>query len=81
MARGHFRGRRWGRGEEADRDRPLDDAGGEVVERLADEVADWLADLRQVGVDQRHDGEPALAEPAVVGECLAEVAQPDDDHW
>ena len=40
---------------------------------------DLGADLGRVHVDQRRHGEAALAEPAVVGEGLSEVAGPDDD--
>jgi hypothetical protein len=36
-------------------------------------------DLGDVDVDDAADGEPALAEPAVAGEGLAEVAGTDDD--
>ena len=52
--------------------------GREVVDRLDREVADALADLGRVGVHEREHPEPSGAEAPVVGERLAEVAEPDD---
>ena len=41
--------------------------------------AEHRADLGVVDVDDPGDGEAAVAEPAVTGQCLSEVAGADDD--
>jgi hypothetical protein len=43
------------------------------------DAAEHRADLALVDVDDTGDGEPPLAEAAVAGERLAEVAGADDD--
>jgi len=51
----------------------------EVVEGAHVDAGDDLVAPRGVGVEQRDDPEPAAAEPRVVGERLAQVADADDD--
>ena len=53
--------------------------GGEVVELAHAHAADHRADLGGVDVDDAGDREATLAEAAVAGEGLAEVAGADDD--
>ena len=67
-------------GDDADRDAALGGtSSGRSSRWRTGDAADLGADLRGVGVDQRGDREAPLAEPAVVGEGLAEVAGADDD--
>jgi hypothetical protein len=58
----------------------LGDDLGEVVEAADLQTGDQLALAAAVGVEQRDRAEPARGEPAVVGQCVAQVADPDDDH-
>ena len=51
---------------------------GQVADRADADAADHGADLGRVVVDDAGDREAALAEPAVAGERLAEVAGADD---
>ena len=67
-------------GDHADRDRVVAGDLLEVVERAYVDAGDDLLVPVRVRVEQRHDPEPAAAEPGVVGERLAEVADADDDH-
>ena len=53
--------------------------GGQLVEAAHPHAADDGVDLGVVDVDDAGDREAPLAEPAVAGERLAEVAGADDD--
>ena len=77
---GDVLGRGRGRGDHADRDGVLAGDRLEVVERAHRDTGDDLLVPLGVGVEQRHDPEAAAAEPRVVGERVAEVSDPDDDH-
>ena len=67
-----------GRGDDADGDAVLRGDRGQVVDVAHDDAVHLGADDARVGVDSATIGKPALAEPAVVGEGLPEVAEPDD---
>ena len=74
----HLLGRGGRRRDDPDLDPAVAHERGEIVDRLDGEIADALADLRRVRVDQRQHPEPAGTEAPVVGEGLTEVAEPDD---
>ena len=65
--------------DHADADAVVGDDLLEVLERADLQAGDELAVPGRVGVEQRDDAEPARGEAGVVGERVAEVADPDDD--
>ena len=67
-----------GHGDDADGQVLLGGDGRQVVDVADDELADALAHLGGVGVDQCGDAEAPRQEAAVVGERVAEMAQPGD---
>ena len=68
-----------GRRDDADRDLVGAHDRGQLADRADPHAADHGADLGRVVVDDAGHREAALAEPAVAGERLAEVAGADDD--
>ena len=67
------------RGDDADADALRLHDLRQLVEVAHPHTAQHRADLRLIDVDDSRDRETALAEPAVTGKCLAEVAGADDD--
>ena len=76
---GHLLGGGRRRGDDPDRDPAGAHDLGQLGHGLDRELADRLADLLGVGVDEREHPEAPGTEAAVVGERVAEVADADDD--
>ena len=79
QAVGDLLGHRGRGGDDGDRDAVLRDEVVEVVDVLYADPAVGLTDAGDVVVEQRGDPEAAGAEARVVGQRLAQVAEPDDD--